>query len=211
MVAIRVYVEGGGDYRVLMAECRHGFSELFKKVMPPRSLPAVIACGSRTEAFKKFCTGVKTYPDAFCILLVDSEGPVPESRGQWDVLHDRDSWNAPPNVTDENCHLMVQLMESWFLTDKDALERYYGQGFNRNALPARADTENIPKEDVQRSLDNATRHTQAKGRYAKAHAFKILALIRPEEVRKLPPGTPPDAPPNHAGRLFDTLLRKCRP
>lgn len=203
MVAIRVYVEGGGDYRERLAKCRHGFSELFRKVMPPKCMPRVIACGNRNETFDRFCTAARFHSDTFCVLLVDSEGPVAAGAAPWDYLENRDRWHAPPGTNDEHVHLMVQVMEAWFLADKDALQRFYGQGFTRNALSRSANVEAIPKDDVLTGLKNATRNTRTKGKYGKgAYSFDILAVIDANLLRK--------ASPNHAARLFDTLVRKSQ-
>jgi hypothetical protein len=38
---------------------------------------------------------------------------------------------------------MVQCMEAWFLADEGALAGFFGDGFNRGALPRRPDVENV--------------------------------------------------------------------
>ena len=77
---------------------------------------------------------------------------------------------------------MVQVMESWFLADKEALRAFYGRGFRRKALPQRHDIEKISKQDVFNGLKNATKGT-SKGRYNKgSHSFAILAMIDPKKV-----------------------------
>jgi hypothetical protein len=48
-------------------------------------------------------------------------------------------------------------MESWFLADRDTLERFFGQGFNSNALPAKgSEVEAQPKKLVYQMLAAAT-------------------------------------------------------
>jgi hypothetical protein len=202
MVAIRVYVEGGGDDNPGLSKCRRGFSDFFRKVMPPRTMPRIIACGGREQAFDRFRTAVERYPDAFCMLLLDSEEPGSPGENAWAFLDRTTEWTRPVKATDEQVHLMVQLMESWFLADKDALVRFYGQGFNLGSLPARSDIDNIAKADVERGLKEATRHTRTKGVYRKAHGFDILALIDPRAIKR--------ASPDHAGRLFDILRRETK-
>ena len=95
---------------------------------------------------------------------------------------------------------MVEMMESWFHADKDALASYYGKkDFKRAALAANPQVEQIPKKDLADGLKNATRDT-SKGPYHKtAHAPEILARINPGLVRQ--------AAPNCA-RLFDALQEK---
>ena len=79
---------------------------------------------------------------------------------------------------------MVQVMESWFLADKDALQAYFGQGFRMRSLPANPNVEQIPKQDVERGLERASDGT-GKGRYRKgADSFGILERLDPAKVRE---------------------------
>lgn len=200
MVSVRVYVEGGGEARSTKDACRQGFRELFKKIVPSRSAPRVIASGPRRKAFLNFCDALRDYPDQEIMLLVDSEGPV--TTGVWDHLRSRseDGWDRPLNASDEQAHLMVQCMEAWFLADNDLLREYYGQHFATSALPRQANVELIGKTDVEASLRRATRRT-TKGPYRKSsHAFALLALIDPAKVR---------IASRHAARFFETLGRYC--
>jgi hypothetical protein len=180
-VKIHIYVEGGGDQNLTLTKCRRGFSQFFKKVTEHQ--PKIIACGSRMQAYNRFCTALAQYPDVFCILLVDSEAPVIDNMNVWRHLKLRDNWDCPESATDENAHLMVQCMESWFLADKKTLATFYGQGFNPNALPKQANIEKIHKNDVNQGLDAATRQTKTKGKYHKTrHGFDLLAQIDPGKV-----------------------------
>ncbi len=133
------------------------------------------------------------------MLLVDSEEEV--NAGSWDHLRSRvgDGWIKPNGATDENAHLMVQVMESWFLADQETLTAYYGQGFLANSLPKQHDIETIPKARVYSTLEHSTRPTQ-KGRYHKTrHGFELLEQINPRLVR---------AKSGHADRLFVVLERE---
>ena len=78
---------------------------------------------------------------------------------------------------------MVQVMESWFLADVDALEAFYGRGFHKQALPRNPNVEQVPKQDVLRGLAQAASGTR-KGSYGKSsHSFGILAELDPAKVR----------------------------
>ena len=91
---------------------------------------------------------------------------------------------------------MVQLMEAWFLADRETLRNYYGSGFNVGALPANPSIEDIRKTDVESGLRNATRRC-GKGAYNKrTHASEPVGLINTSAVY--------DACPNFA-RLIDFL------
>ena len=161
-------------------------------------MPRISACGGRQQAYDDFCNALnRVVNDRFVVLLVDSEGPVTESSGPWAHLKRRDNWDKPTSATDDNAHLMVQCMESWFLADKDALLQYFGSGFNRNALPRRTNIEDIPKHDLHEGLKNATRQCARKGAYHKGrHSFAILAELNPELLTEVSP---------YAKRLIRTL------
>ena len=175
---VKVYVEGGGDGKSLQARCRGGFRLFFEKANLAGRMPKVIACGGRESAFDRFCTALRSRKaEEFIVLLVDSEDPVAGGSGPWLHLRTRDGWERPEEATDENAHLMVQCMESWFLADKDRLVAYFGQGFSRNALPGRREIEEVAKGDVLEGLKRATSQCK-KGEYGKGrHSFEILEQI----------------------------------
>ena len=182
MVSARLYVEGGGDSKELKTACRRGFASFLDRAGVAGRMPRIVACGSRANAFDRFKTGHES-KGVDATLLVDAEGPV-TAKTAWGHLQQSDGWSRPKGATDDQCHLMVQVMESWFLADKDALEAYFGQGFRRQALPANPNVEQIPKQDVISGLERASDGT-GKGRYNKgAHSFEILASLDPTKVRK---------------------------
>ena len=131
------------------------------------------------------------------MLLVDAEEPVNET-GPWQHLNNRDGWSRPDGATDDQCHLMVQIMESWFLADQDALKEFYGQGYRQNALPQNTQIERIAKNEVLDGLDRAARETSKRGYDKGSHSFEILAKLDAEKVKIASP---------HAKRFIDTLLK----
>jgi hypothetical protein len=198
---IRIYVEGGGDSKDTKAFLREGFSTFFKELVSlarsKRIRWHLVTCGSRNAAFDAFSTSVRQNPQAFNVLLVDSEAPVTTT--PWAHLHDRDQWNSG-DLTDEHCHLMVQAMEAWFISDIEALERFYGEEFHRNSIPSTANVEQVSKANLESCLKVASRNTQTKGEYRKIqHGSKLLALIDPATVR---------AASVHCERLFAILGSK---
>ena len=197
MVSTRLYVEGGGDSKTLKTACRKGFRSLLEKAGLTGRLPRIVAAGSRRNAYESFKTA-HGRGDENVMLLVDAEGPV-TADGPWRHLKTRDGWDRPDGATDEQCHLMVEVMESWFLADREALEAFYGQGYRSNALPPNQDVEQIPKRDVLDGLAQSAR-SSTKGGYDKgAHSFRILEKLDPEKVR--------DAAP-HADRFLSVLLSR---
>jgi hypothetical protein len=196
MVAVRIYVEGGGDKAGLRRACRIGFAQLFEKIVPAGHQPLVKACGRRQAAFDDFCTALVAHPDSLCVLLVDSEGPVAVGTTAWSHLKTRDKWKRPSGVKNQQAQMMVQCMEAWFLADKEALKKFYDKGFLLKALPGRANIEEISKDDLFRILEHATRKT-TKGAYSKGdHSFQILAKLSPELIENAS---------RHAKTLFDFL------
>jgi len=182
---IRIYVEGGGDQRTGKAAVREGFSkflsEIREKARSHRVHWSIVACGSTRNTIEDYQNALQRHRHAVNVLLVDSDGPVIlppadhlKQHGGFDLA------NISPNLV----HLMVQVMEAWILSDRDALERFYGGGLNTTALPRRANMEEVEKQDVYRALSDATRHTK-KGEYHKIrHGPRILALLDVSKVRE---------------------------
>ena len=194
---VRIYVEGGGDSRNQKADLRQGFARFFQRAGHKVS---VIACGSRHNAYRDFKNVLKHHTDSFNILLVDAESPV-NAENPWQHLRSRDNWEQPLATNAEQCQLMVQTMEAWFVADVEAMAKFYGQRFNRNAIPKRANVEEIPKHDLESALYEATKGTQ-KGEYAKIrHGAKLLGEIDPARVSERAP---------HCARLLTTLKTKLR-
>lgn len=207
-VEVKLYVEGGGDSPELRADCRKAFATFITKA-GLKNRPRIVACGSRSNAFDSFCTAVANGEDA--LLLVDSESAViakyqqgqPEAWLPWAHLKARpgDGWDKPQQGADLDCHLMVQVMESWFLADREAPKKFFGQGFKDSALPANNHIEGIAKEDVYRALKQAisgckkVKRTYSKGE----HSFALLALIDPAKVAAASPW---------AKRFLDTLRQR---
>jgi len=196
-VSVRIYVEGGFQGST-KSDCRSAFRSFLGKAIPPRSF-SVIASGSRNDAFEDFREALKRHPGDYIILLVDSEQPV--TTGPWQHLKDRtgDNWLRPTKASEDQAHLMVQVMESWFLADKQVLTEYYGQGFLAGSLPGQPNIELVAKQDVFNALQHASRKTQ-KGEYHKTrHGFDLLELINPKRVRTASP---------HAERFLAVLERE---
>lgn len=162
-------------------------------------MPRVIACGSRQRAYDQFCAAInEAEDDSFIVLLVDSEAAVAASDSPWEHLRKRDKWTQPPAAADDSAQLMVQCMEAWFVADRQSLSAYFGKDFNTSALPAREDVEAIAKDDLERTLKQATRScSKGKGIYRKGrHSFELLGCLDPSKVMEASP---------HAKLLIDAL------
>lgn len=207
---VKLYVEGGGDAKALKVACRAGFNAFITKAGLAKR-PRIVACGGRRDAYESFCTAIDLGEDA--MLLVDSEEAIavvhqqdPDTPGNWAPwmhLKQRvgDGWDKPNGSADTDCHLMVHVMENWFLADRTILTTFFGQGFNENALPALSrPIENIDKNSIYKCLDNATSRCKTKHRYGKGeHSFKLLAEIDPQKIVAASPW---------ANRFIDSLQKK---
>lgn len=200
-MSVKVYVEGGGDSNQLRRQCRDGFREFFEKAGLKGRMPRVVACGSRQRAYDQFCAAIdEAETDGFIVLLVDSETAVTAGDSPWEHLKKRDNWTQPSAAADDSAQLMVQCMEAWFVADRQSLGVYFGKDFNAAALPARDDVEAIAKDDLERTLKQATRPcSKGKGTYRKGrHSFDLLGCLEPNKVMEASP---------HARRLIDALRR----
>jgi hypothetical protein len=186
-VSIRLYVEGGGDAKALRIACREGFRLFIDKAGLTGRMPRIIACGTRQNAFESFETAqAQAASDTRPMMLIDSEGPA-TAANPWQHLQACNGWSRPDGATDSQCHLMVECMEAWFLADRPALAGYFGQHFQESALPANPKVEAVPKLDLLKGLEQATRQT-SKGAYAKGkHSFPILGALDPAKVEAVAP------------------------
>ncbi|MBD2628869.1 DUF4276 family protein [Trichormus variabilis] len=199
---VRIYIEGGGDSQKTKSLIRQGFSQFFKPLVELAKSKNIkwniTICGTRNNAFRDFKNALKSHPDAFNVLLVDAEAPV-KINSPWEHLKFRDNWDKPAGVDDDNCHLMVQTMEAWFIADIETLKKFYGQGFKENAIPKNANVETIAKDNLEPTLKTATANT-TKGEYHKIqHAYKLLELLDVDKVRQASP---------YCDRLFTTIISK---
>lgn len=191
MVRVKLYVEGGGDSNKLKTLCRKAFSTFLEKADLGGRMPRIIACGSRTAAYKDFKTALEQHQSEpkkhpIPLLLVDSEAPLGDIGigNAWLHLKKRDNWIKPDHAKDDQVHLMVQMMEHWFLADKDSLKKFFGAGFNDKKLPKNEVIEAIPKNDVIEGLKKASLKSK-KGEYHKGnHSFILLEGLDPERVMK---------------------------
>ena len=159
-------------------------------------MPRVVRGQGRDNTFKLFSNAVgQAREGELPLLLVDSEGPVVSNHSVWQHLHSRDKWAKPPAAREDQAFLMVQLMETWFLADRDLLRRYFGPDLRENHLREWPSLEAVPKSDVLRALERATAgcdRSYAKGRVS----FRLLEDLDPAKVENACP---------HASALLERL------
>jgi len=174
---MRIYFEG---HKNLKAGFDAFLREIKERARTAQWNIRIIATGPTPE--RDFGIALRKHPGASNILLRDSEGP--HRPGLSAEVCQKQGW---PSYQADLIFWMVQMMESWFHADKEALERYYGNGFHRSALTANPNVEEISKQDLINGLNAATRNA-TKGKYHKTkHAPAILGLIDPARVQQAAP------------------------
>ena len=185
-MSVKIFIEGaasGPDSKNLQIQCRENFHKLFKKCGFAAS-PSLRVCGGRGNAydlFKEACAHATTYD--YVGLLVDSEDPVDDIEKTWEHLEKRDSWDKPTGVSDEQVLLMTTCMESWIVSDQNALRAHFKQHLQESALPSLFEMESRHRHDIQDALVHATRN--CKNAYKKGkRSFDVLGKLEPAELRK---------------------------
>jgi hypothetical protein len=201
---IKIYIEGDSAKRgknsaiSLTKGFHYFFNDLIEKAREKNIKINLILGGSTDLTFRIFQNDNGKSKDAFYCFLVDSDKPLEDDDTPKTFLLKEKKWDLK-NIDDEQCQLMVQIMESWFLADVETLQSYYGQKFNSNAIPKINDVEKIAKLDVENSLNKATKDTQ-KGVYHKIkHGAELLSRIDVIKIRQKA---------KHCQRVFQTIEEK---
>ena len=181
-MTVVLYIEGGGDNRRLGAQFREGWTSFFLAAGLRGRMPKIVRGGSRQQTFRDFATEVaKPKPGAVPLLLVDSEDSVTEDRSVWQHLQEHDGWRRPADAGEDDAFLMVQIMETWILADRDALREYFGPRFLENALRSWPELEHVPKATGLQALQRAT--GDCPNPYSKGKvSFELLAKVDPARV-----------------------------
>lgn len=197
---VRVYIEGGAEGKTADSDFRRGWKKFLTELHETArtngyySLEVVRGKG-RGNAFHRFKTYKQNCPNDLCVLLTDSEIGVPEGTRVWDVVAQRegDKWQCPDWASEGHLYLMVVFVETWLLTDPDALQAFFKKDFDARLLPT-TNLEERSKADVERALRKATGKCK-KGPYRHGQAHEIIEIVDPEKVRRL----------RHGLRLFKEL------
>jgi hypothetical protein len=197
---VKIYVEGSArDSSLDRSFCRQAFSKFFAAAGLEGKRPRTVPCGGRKAAYNAFVTAIANpRPGELPLLLVDSEAPVQAHRTVWEHLKSRpgDNWDKPAGVGNDQAFLMVQVMETWFVSDRAALKEFFKPKFKDHAIPVWQDLEAVPKVKIYEALESATTECGEK-KYSKGNlSFELLAKISPAKVEAASP---------HAKVLFQRL------
>ncbi len=198
MRSVRIYIEGGATGKAADGEFRRGWKKFLTELHSAarlngfRSLEIVRGKG-RGNAYERFSKYHLQHPHDLCLLLVDSEGPVPASASVWDIVANRDGdrWQKPNWAEEHHLYLIVQFVETWLVADPAALQEVFGRGFIDSKLPG-THLEDRSKSEIENSLKVASRGSK-KGEYRHGHSHEVIAHVAPEKVKQL----------HHGKRLFD--------
>lgn len=179
-----LYLEGGGDAKDLLLRCEKAFRLLLERSGFKGKMPRLVASGGRSQAFSDFKTAHSDTKNQFVAMLIDSEEPFdPERQNPWQHLESRDNWDQPDEAADEQVLFMATCMETWVLADRPTLRRYYRHLLQENALPSLVNLENRARQEVQTSLETATRACSNAYKKGK-RSFEVLGQLNPEELER---------------------------
>jgi uncharacterized protein DUF4276 len=179
---LRIYFEGDVGLR---PGFRSFFGSIYEAARTRRCRVELVATDG--TPVRDYYTGLKANPNAWNVLLLDSDGPADRTHEEWCRVK-----QIEPSRSN-SVFWMVQIMESWFLADADALRVYLGKRFQDGSLKGNPRVEEIPKNDVLVRLKKA-----AGGDYHKVNdGTRLLASIDPLKVRKAA---------SNCERMFSTIL-----
>ena len=181
-----MYLEGGGNSKEGKVRCREGFRKLFERCGFTGRMPALVACGSRNNAYDDFETALSKAAVAdFTCLLVDSEEPVADVDKPWDHVSQKtdDKWPRPAGADDEQLMLMTTSMETWIVTDREALKAHFGPRLSESALPPVQNMEQRNRHHILRALQDDSK--DCPGTYAKGpKSFELLGKLSPDVLEQ---------------------------
>lgn len=167
---IRIHFEG---HPALKEGFRQFFGEVVSLARERRWHVQFIAGHGRGNTIRDYCDACESHRLSWNVLLIDSEGPDDGKLFQKLGL---------PAAKKDSVFWMVQLMESWFLADIQALKQHYGANVMKARLRGNPKIEEIPKADVIKRLRAAVR--TPKRSYDKVEDTpRLLRLLDPAIVR----------------------------
>lgn len=182
MVRVRIFIEGGGSGETADLVFKEAWRGFFAAAGLAGRMPRVVRGEGREQTLDKFRTALRRQRRGETVLLlVDSEGPVQAHDSAWRHLWRQDNWEQPPGADDDSAHLMVQVMETWFLADRDALRSFFGTALNENHFREWRDPEAVAKDTVLNVLAQSTRTCQKPYRKGRV-SFELLSQIDPQTV-----------------------------
>lgn len=174
---IILFVEGepnspNGDLRMGLSKL---LSQKLKDGLPKIIIGGGFSQGGKSQTIHKFKTN-KLDTD-LCLLLIDLDKPEIERENDLkleNLLEDKD-----------NVFYMIQEMESWFLSQPDILDRFYGIDNCKKKISDKIKKKKAAEiEHPDEELVRITKNTK-KGEYHKIkHAVELLKLLDSNKLEK---------------------------
>ena len=192
---VTIHFEGHSNLRL-------GFHKLFEPhvnhARQKRIRFNLIAGGSRAEAIKDFLRSCRLQPSNVNILLIDSEGPIPDTTTAIQSLRAQSFWDGSVDCDDDQVNLMVQAMEAWFIADPQALINHFGQDFSVKALPSPQNAESVSPSELTIAIRKALRNSSRRHYDKVTDGTKLLQGVNHVQVGQYC---------RHFQRLMDYLSR----
>ena len=190
-----VLLEGGDvESSESLGRCREGFRRLLEKCGFSGRMPRLKACGSRQSAYENFVAIYASQSSLdYIALLIDSEDPVANIDETWRHLNQRDGWQTPPGAQDDQVLFMVTCMETWIVTDLQALNQHFGNPLQTSALPPMNKLEDRSRQDVQ-DRPGARDSQLPQPLHEGTKIIRDTRQAQPGRTGVAPPQLPPRAP-----------------
>lgn len=167
MDKIKIYIEGGGN-RHLNGDLRRTFSKLLQEYGVNGNRYQIVAGGSRGETIKAI------HKQSNSIILIDSEEII-DTKTKLEHLEKTESKESLKGITENNLFFMVVCMETWMVSDVEALKKYYGSNF-KEAKIQNSDLIHKDKTTIMKMIKDSIRECQ-NNEYRKSESFKILEKV----------------------------------
>ena len=145
----------------------------------------LIASGARAERYS--LAGKKLQPKATHFVLKDAEVPIKGA--------------APKNT-----FYWIQVMESWFLADPNAIQKALGSCVNTSKVPKWNSIESVPKADVLHKISSLTKPCGTGKHYDHAHPPRLASRILRHLDREAVQGKSPECK-RFLTTLYQTILK----
>ena len=134
---------------------RRAWQMFFSKAGVDGQMLEIAVGGGQHEAFALFSSQLDRYvkdeeTEPRPLLLVDSEEPVAAGHTVWEHLRTRvqHRFQQPAEADDDSAYMMVQAMETWFIADPPALQRFFDSSLDTSVFQNSSPVETILKEDA---------------------------------------------------------------
>lgn len=164
-----------GEPNTPNGDLRQGFAKLLGKIIESQ-LPRINLGGGKSQTIRKF---LKNKFDAdVSLLLIDLDGP--EEEKEQDI---RDNDLLPRR---ENIFYMVQEMETWFLSQPDVLDRFFGVDSRQKKVSDKLSKRKITEiPDPKGELKNATKDSKRGEYHEIKHGVELLKLLDAKQLEDI--------------------------